>query len=230
MTYPPQPPEQGSGENPPGPPPPEQPPQGYPQQPTYPQAPPPQPYGQQPGYGQQPAYGQQPGYGQPAYPQQGYGQPPAPGYGAPGYPPGYPPAGPMGEPPKRKRKKWPWIVGSIVVVLVVLGIIGVVFGRTGSGDPHTATKRFWDALVQHDTKKAEKYVCSSKNLTDNEGFTTLVNGLTGYDIGAEQGSGNTRKYPVDAHLSLNGQPTDLTIITTVKKSSGKWYVCDLDNQ
>jgi hypothetical protein len=231
---------------------------GYPEQPPpygqpgYGQQPPPygQPaYGQpgQPGYGQ-PAYGQpgQPGYGQPAYGQPAYGQPaygqpaygqpaygqPAygqPGYGQSGYPPAYPPAGPMGA-PTRKRKKWPWILGVIVVILIVLGVIGIVFGRTGSGDPHTATQKFWNALVQHDTGKAEKYVCSNKNLTDNGTFKTIVDNLTGFDIGAESGSGNTRKYPVTAHLTLSGQPTDLTIITTVTKNSGKWYVCDLSNQ
>jgi hypothetical protein len=115
-------------------------------------------------------------------------------------------------------------------LFVVLLVIGFLFGRTGSSDPRTATQRFWDALVQHDTKKAEKYVCTSRKLTDNTGFKTVVDALQSYSIGDEQGSGGTRTFPVTAHLTLNGQSDDVTIITTVTKSSGKWYVCDLANQ
>jgi hypothetical protein len=95
----------------------------------YGQQPPGQPYGQQsPGqpYGQQQS-GQQP-YGQPygqqheqpygqAYGQQPPGQQP---YGAPAT--GYPAPTPL--PPGRKKRRWPWIVGGIVLV-GILGCVGV---------------------------------------------------------------------------------------------------------
>lgn len=79
------------------------------------------PYGQQPPYGgppQQPPYGGQPPYPGPQQP--GWGQPPM---GQPPYP------GQMGYMQPRRRKKWPWIVGGIVGVVVVLGIIGYFVGK-----------------------------------------------------------------------------------------------------
>jgi hypothetical protein len=93
-----------------------------------------QPYGQ-PGYGQQ-GYGQpygQPGYWQQQpYGQQGYGQP----YGQPGYgqPPGY---GPYGgwqqQPPPRKNKALPWILGgAAVVVVAVIAVVVLVVALGGS--------------------------------------------------------------------------------------------------
>ncbi len=87
----------------------------------------------QPGPGEQNPYGQQPPYSGP--PQQPYGgQPPYPGPPQqPGWqqPPGQPPfpGGPMGYVQPRRRKKWPWIVGGIVGVIVVLGIIGYFVGK-----------------------------------------------------------------------------------------------------
>lgn len=91
-----------------------------------------QPYGQQqqqygqpqygqPQHGQQQPYGQQqPQYGQP-YGQQPYGTPP------PGYPMQTPP------PPVKKRRRWPWIVGGIVLV-GILGCAGVfAFVLHGTG-------------------------------------------------------------------------------------------------
>ncbi|WP_436790588.1 LppU/SCO3897 family protein [Yinghuangia sp. YIM S10712] len=81
------------------------------------------PYGQQPPYGGPP---QQPYGGQPPYP----GPPPGqPGWGA--QPPtGQPPyPGQMGYMQPRRRKKWPWIVGGIVGLFVVLVIIGYFVGK-----------------------------------------------------------------------------------------------------
>jgi hypothetical protein len=137
----------------------------------------------------------------------------------------------MGYGPPKKRRKWPWIVaGTVVVIVAALVIVGLVFGRKGSGDPHTAADKFWHALAQHDIKQAEKYVCSNKNLTGSPQFKQLVNALTGYDIGAESGSGSSRTYPVTLHLSLAGQTGDQVVVTTVHKDTGKWYVCNLANQ
>ncbi|MGA4541197.1 LppU/SCO3897 family protein [Uniformispora flossi] len=55
-----------------------------------------------------------------ANPYPGMPQPGAPAWGAPGYPapPGY------YAPPPRRRKKWPWIVGGVVVCFVALAVIG----------------------------------------------------------------------------------------------------------
>ena len=197
---------------------------------TYP-GPPEQP--QQPG--QQPAqpYGTPPGYGAPAGGQPVYGTPPPPpGYPAappPGYPtpPGY---GAYGEPPKKKRRRWPWIVLAVVVVLVgTLIVIGLVFGREGSGTPKEAVDKFWTALVAHDTGKAENYVCTGKDLTgkNDTAFQQLVDNLAGYDVGPEAGSGGERTFPVTVHLTPTEGAQDLIITTTVKKQTGKWYVCDL---
>lgn len=88
------------------------------------------PYGQQqpPQYGGQQPYPQQPQQpygGQPPYPQQPGQQP---------YPPQQPypqqyPGAPMGYMEPRRRKKWPWIVGGIVGLVVVLGVIGYFIGK-----------------------------------------------------------------------------------------------------
>lgn len=62
----------------------------------------PQPAGQSP-YGQsQVPYGNQPPTGQ-SYPQQPYGEP---------------------QPPAKKKRKWPWVVGGVVLVLVIAGMMG----------------------------------------------------------------------------------------------------------
>jgi hypothetical protein len=179
-----------------------------------------------PGYPADQTYPSPPGYDYPPGP--GYPAAPIPGYGPAQAYPGAP-AG-MYAPPK-KRRKWPWIVGGIVVVVIAaLVIVGVFFGRTGSGDPRTAVDKFWSALAQHDRGKAEQYVCSNKNLTKSAGFTELINDLNGYTIGPESGSGGTRVFPVTAHVTVAAQNGDITIDTTVKRSAGKWYVCDLANQ
>jgi Proprotein convertase P-domain len=84
-----------------------------------------QPYGQQPygqqGYGQ--PYGQQ-GYGQP-YGQQPYGQQP---YGQPGY--GY-----GQQPPPKKNKALPWILGGVGLVLAVIIALVLVFTLGGASGP-----------------------------------------------------------------------------------------------
>ncbi|HEY6797257.1 MAG TPA: LCP family protein [Kineosporiaceae bacterium] len=82
------------------------------------------PYAPQPGHPPQPAYapqfdhnGQQVGYA-PQYPSPGYGPAEAP-------PRAYPPYPPVGRP--RRRRRWPWILALIVVVLVgyplLLGVL-----------------------------------------------------------------------------------------------------------
>ena len=145
----------------------------------------------------------------------------------PNYGQQYPPQWTPQVPPKPKRRRWPWIVGGTVLVIVVaLVIIGVVFGRKGSGDPHTAVDKFWGAVAQHDRAKAEKYVCNGKNLKGSD-IDQFINEVQSYEIGPESGSGNTRIYPVTVHLTLNGQPEAPVIDTTAKKSAGKWYVCNV---
>jgi hypothetical protein len=44
----------------------------------------------------------------------------------------YPPAAPTPIPPARKRRRWPWIVGGVIVVLVVISI-ATNGGKTGGG-------------------------------------------------------------------------------------------------
>jgi hypothetical protein len=131
---------------------------------------------------------------------------------------------PAGAGPQKKRRRWPWSVGgTALAVVVALVIVGVVFGRKGSGDPHTAVDRFWSAVAQHDRSKAEKYLCNGKNFRGSE-MDQFVQQVQGYEIGPESGSGGKRVYPVTVHLT---QGNDRTFDTTVRKSAGKWYVCDL---
>lgn len=75
----------------------------FPHDPNQPQSSGQAPYGQPHGsYGaQQPAQGQP--YAQQHYAQQPYGQP---------------------QPPAKKKRKWPWVVGGVVLVLVVGGMLG----------------------------------------------------------------------------------------------------------
>jgi hypothetical protein len=117
--------------NPPHQPGPYGPPHGGGQQPPpYGQQPPP-PYGQQPQYAQQPPsppYGQQP---PPPGHQPPYGEaPPPPPYGQQPVNPADYPAAPVGQPPKRGKKKL-LIVGIIVVVLAV-GIAAVAYFNRNS--------------------------------------------------------------------------------------------------
>ncbi|MDD7937156.1 proprotein convertase P-domain-containing protein [Actinomycetospora lutea] len=123
-------------------------PQGAPYQQGYGQ----QPYGQ-PGYGQQ-GYGQQ-GYGQPGYGQPGYGQQQPYGqqpYGQPGYgqpygqqPYGQPGYGPYGgwqqQPPRKKNKALPWILGGAAVLVVAVVAVVVLVLTLGGGAVEGASQR-----------------------------------------------------------------------------------------
>jgi hypothetical protein len=74
----------------------------FPHDPNQPQPSGQAPYGQA-HYGQpQAPYAAQPQHGQ-SYPQQPYGQP---------------------QPPAKKKRKWPWVVGGVVLVLIVAGMVG----------------------------------------------------------------------------------------------------------
>jgi hypothetical protein len=163
-----------------------------------------------------------PGYGQPP---PGYGTPPPPGFVPPfGYPapPGYPAYGQL---PPKKRRRWPWIVFTAVLVLVVvLVIVGVMFGREGSDNPKEAVSRFWAAAASHDLDKTERLLCPGKKLPDT--FREAAASITSYSIGPESGSGSTRNFPVTVQLTYDGSPSTLIITTVVKKQTGKWYVCD----
>ncbi|MCY1142525.1 DUF4352 domain-containing protein [Actinoplanes sp. Pm04-4] len=85
----------------------------------------------QPGvYGQpaQPGYANQPGFGGPP---PAYGAPtPQPAYGAPTQPP--PAYGALAPQAPKKRKKWPWILLAVVVVLILgcVGLFTLVIGGT----------------------------------------------------------------------------------------------------
>ncbi|MEU4692391.1 DUF4352 domain-containing protein [Actinoplanes sp. NPDC023714] len=60
-------------------------------------------------------------------------QPPAAPYGTP--PPGYvqaPPPGYVPAPPAKRKKKWPWIVGGILLVMI-LGCVGIFTAILGVG-------------------------------------------------------------------------------------------------
>lgn len=51
----------------------------------------------------------------------------------PQYPQGWqPPAMPT---PPRKRRRWPWIVGALVGVFVVIGVVAGLTGTSGGGQP-----------------------------------------------------------------------------------------------
>ena len=81
-----------------------------------------------------PSAGHQPPYGQP-YQGQQYGQPPPPGapqYGAPQY--GAPPQPYPNPPVKKKKKKWPWVLGALVALLII-----VVAATSGGGAEDTDT-------------------------------------------------------------------------------------------
>lgn len=88
---------------------------------------PPQP----PQYGQQPPQPYQPTSGQPYSAPPQYGQPTSgQPYGAP--PPGWTP--PQQQQAPRKKRKWPWIVGGIVLagILGCVGLFTLVLGGTGA--------------------------------------------------------------------------------------------------
>ena len=121
------------------------------------------------------------------------------------------------------------VVGDKVVFGSNTSTLPITSLAEGSKDPKQAVDKFWTALVAHDTKKAEKYVCNGKDLTgknDTE-FKQLVDALTGYSVGPEAGSGSSRTYPVTVKVTVSGVDQQLVITTTVKKQTGKWYVCDL---
>ena len=90
-----------------------------------------------PQYAPQEGYGQQ-GYGQQGYGQQGYGQQQS-RHGQPEQPAGY--AQPSGQwaaqpsapsPAPGKRRKWPWIVGGIVLLIIIIAV------SSGGGNSTTA--------------------------------------------------------------------------------------------
>jgi hypothetical protein len=134
-------------------------------------------------------------------------------------------------PTKKKRKKWPWIVGGVVVILALLAVVGLVFGRKGSANPRDAVSKFWTQVKAHDLKKANDYVCQNKHVkTDDANFRKLTNAVTAFSIGAETGSGGKLIYPVTLTLTVGGQTEPLVVPTTAVKTAGQWYVCGLDGK
>lgn len=117
-----------------------------------------QPY--QPDPSQQPPVASGPPYQQP-YPPQQYGAPP------PGQPYGYVP-----QPPPKKRKVWPWVVGGVVAVMI-LGCVGV-FAIIGAGG-----KAVSDSLKEADQNQQGKNAVAGqfgKPITDGK-FQFTVTGM-----------------------------------------------------
>jgi hypothetical protein len=125
-----------------------------------------------------------PGYGQP-----GYEQPTAPPPGFPPPQPGYQPPGPRSQPPfgqppygqqqpgqpwpqtsqpkwnqrtAKKKKKWPWIVGGVLLLLV--GSCTAIGLLVESEETKQANK-FISALYTS-TDSAEAYLCSDTGLSE----------------------------------------------------------------
>lgn len=181
---------QGPGMQPGGVPPGYPQPGGYaPQQP--PHAPPPQ---QAPP--QQAPQGQQP-QGQP-YPQQyGYGQP-QPYYPSPGGF-GFPPE----EPPRKKRKAWPWVLGG-VGLLVVLAVVAVL-GFVSPG---------WFVRSVFDASSVQKGV--EQTLADSYG----INGVS--RVSCPEGQSVEPGNSFRCEVQVEGQSKSVTV--TVKNAEGVYEV------
>ncbi len=120
---------------------------------------------QQPPYGQpQPPYGQSPSPYGPSQPP--YGQPPPP-YGQP--PPSY--AGSIPPQQPKKRRRWPWIVLGIVIVLLLAcggGVFAVV--QLIAHNPATdVVNHYYTAIENQDYATAFGYLDPNMKLTTSQG-------------------------------------------------------------
>jgi hypothetical protein len=178
----------------------------------------PQQPGPQPGYGPPPSHGAsqrpagQQGYPPQGYPPQGYGPPPQ-GYGAPqgypqqghGGPQGY---GPPAQQPK-KRKKWPFIVGGILLLFIIVGIAG----GNGSGQQPGATGL--GASGASDSASDKAAVVYEIVDAKNAGNITYSAG-SGMDIAQENGV----KLPWKKEVSMD-RGFSIATLTAQNAGSGK---------
>lgn len=174
----------------------------------------PQQPGPQPGHGPPPSYGPpqgpsgQQGYGPPP---QGYGTPPGYG-GAQGYPqqqyggpPGYGPPTPQ----PKKRKKWPFIVGGILLLFIIIGIAG------GKGTAQQPGETGLGASGPSDTASDQAAVMYEVVDAKNAGNITYSAG-SGMDIAQENGV----KLPWKKEVSLN-RGFSIATLTAQNSGSGK---------
>jgi len=200
------------------------------------------PFGQQPPPYGQPPYGQpqQQPYGQPQQPQ--YGQP-AQQYGTPQY--GIPPIptyGPPQQPPK-KRRRWPWIVLGIVVVLVlVCGGGGLLLANFLTHNGATdAANQYYTAVEHQDYNTAFTYLDASHLTLNGQGLTQelYVQGAKLFD----QAKGKLTAYSISSTSlnSNNGVNTAMLTVSETRNGSaydvhvqlqqegGAWKITSLDN-
>lgn len=158
---------------------------------------------------------------------------PGPPYPPPALPPGPPPGLPLPggyplPPARTRRRRWPWIVAVLAVVIIAGGALHLYFARTASSSPRGAVDHYWSALVSHNADKAQDYICRGRTLPqkDTPFGKQFVASLTGYQVGAESGSGKTRVFTVTARLSVSGRAYDFPLQTKVVRQWNGWFVCD----
>lgn len=168
----------------------------------------------QPPYGHQPQPPQQSGYRQPYPPQQAYQYPPNPHSQHPTNMPTYLP------PSKPKRKKWPWIVGALVLVpiLMVGGCMALLGGAVSAVDQARkgGTVNLGEAYTYASGVKVSASVPKQDNpgnqfivAKDEQGFVSTVTVTNGTDkavaaalvsINATVNGAPAERYFADANL------------------------------
>lgn len=203
-----QPPAAQQGEQQPGPDPYGQAPQNPYSQNPYGQAPQePNPYGQAP---QEPnPYGQQaPNPYSQAQPTNAYAQP----AGATAPTETYPAWGaqPPVEPPKKKRKAWPWIAASVVLLLLIVGgVVGLNLGNAAHA-PELQVQAYLDALKKGDAEAALTLSGTKVEKTDllltDEAYGNAEDKITRYTIADSSVEGDTAT--VTASITQGGEKYD----------------------
>lgn len=179
---------------------------GYPQWGQQPQGPGMQPGGVPPGYPppggyapQQPPQAPPPQQPQQPYPQQqyGYGQP-QPYYPSPGGF-GFPPE----QPPRKKRKVWPWVLGGLGALVLLAAV--AVLGFVSPG---------WFVRSVFDASSVQKGV--EQTLTDSYG----INGVSG--VSCPGGQPVEPGSSFQCQVQVDGQSKTVTV--TVKNAEGVYEV------
>lgn len=178
-------------------------------------------------------------------PAQGGFQPPRPGpppqqpapYPQPSSEPNYPPSQPYQAPPgqpyqqapgqygtaaPRKRRKWPWILGGIVLLFFVLIGGCTLFVFNLARGPIDGANEWIAVLDEGDFAGAQSTMCRSSATEPASLVADFGAGIDDYNLNSVNSTNGSTS--VDGTVTIGGRARGITLF--MANQDGNWRVCD----